>query len=254
MDWWEPAQPNASADDVLALRQANPGYGDIVDPADFVAARTTTPENEYRIKRLNQWVVGVQSWLPDGAWDACRDLERRVSPSERVVLAFDGSWTNDSTGISGCTVEGRHHFVVELWEPAVTGAPVDSQQVEDRLEQAMTELNVVAIAADPSLWREQVARWTERGWPVVEWPNTLPRMVPAVRGHQERQPRAAHRETDPRAEDRPRGVRRDGRRRGPPLARADRAHHRSHRHRLSTHLTGGFMRRRIPAAALPPLL
>lgn len=32
-----------------------------------------------------------------------------------------------------------------------------------------------------TLWREQVARWAERGWPVVEWPNTLPRMIPAVR-------------------------------------------------------------------------
>ena len=34
---------------------------------------------------------------------------------------------------------------------------------------------------DPSLWREQAARWAERGWPVVEFPNTLARMVPAVR-------------------------------------------------------------------------
>jgi hypothetical protein len=31
-----------------------------------------------------------------------------------VILAFDGSWTNDSTGITGCTTEGRHHFVVDL--------------------------------------------------------------------------------------------------------------------------------------------
>jgi hypothetical protein len=80
---------------------------------------------------------------------------------------------------------------------------------------------------DPSLWREQIARWTDRGWPVVEWPNTLPRMIPACRDfyaavveqrlrttvpapgpshcqcdHQGGQPRPAHRQAGKRSEDR----------------------------------------------------
>ncbi len=53
--------------------------------------------------------------------------------------------------------------------------------MEDPLAEAMEEYHVAAIAADPSLWREQIARWTDRGWPVVERPNSLPRMIPACR-------------------------------------------------------------------------
>jgi phage terminase large subunit-like protein len=141
-----------------------------------------TPENEYRTKRRNQWVVAATSWLPHGAWGERADPDRIVSPDVPLVLAFDGSWTNDSTGIVAATREAVPHlFVVDLWEPHLTGETVDAQLVEDRLEAIMRDHHVVEITADPSLWREQIARWVERGWPVVEFPNTLPRMVPAVR-------------------------------------------------------------------------
>lgn len=182
MAWWEPCNSAAPADDRESWEQSNPSLGDILDPADMQSALPpATPQNEYLTKRRNQWVVSATSWLPMGTWEACATPKRVVTPDEAVVLAFDGSWTNDSTGITGCTVGTRHHFVVDLWEPAISGETVDSQQVEDRLELAMREHKVVAIAVDPSLWREQVARWTQRGWPIIEFPNTLPRMIPAVR-------------------------------------------------------------------------
>lgn len=182
MAWWE-ADESLAPDDEAAWRQANPGLGDILDVEDMRSALPpATPEGEYLTKRHNRWVASSTSWLPHGAWDALADPGRAVGPDEPVVLAFDGSWTNDSTGIAGCTVGGTPHvFTVALWEPSVTGDHMEAQAVEDRLERAMREHRVVAIAADPSLWREQVARWAERGWPVLEFPNTLPRMVPATR-------------------------------------------------------------------------
>jgi phage terminase large subunit-like protein len=181
MAWWEPRDPNAALDDPRSWAQANPSLGDILDPADMASALPpATPENEYRIKRRNEWVVSSQSWLPHGSWDACAKA-RAIDPHEPVLLAFDGSWTNDSTGIVGAALADGYLFVVDLWEPAVTGEPMDSQVVEDRIARAMAEMNVRELACDPSLWREQMARWTERGWPVVEFPNILPRMIPAVR-------------------------------------------------------------------------
>jgi len=183
MAWWEPRDPDSAPDDEQGWHEANPSLGPILDPADMRSALPpATPENEYRTKRRNQWVVSSKSWLPHGAWNERADTSRVVRPDEPLVLAFDGSWTNDSTGIVAATREQRPHlFVVDLWEPHLTGDTVDAQLVEDRLEATMRAYNVVEIAVDPSLWREQAARWVERGWPVVEFPNTLPRMVPAVR-------------------------------------------------------------------------
>lgn len=183
MAWWEPSDPDSAPSDEQGWRESNPSLGSILDPEDLRSALPpATPENEYRTKRRNQWVVAATSWLPHGAWSRLADPARVVGPDVPLVLAFDGSWTNDSTGIVAATREATPHlFVVDLWEPHLTGATVDAQVVEDRLEAVMRDHNVVEIAVDPSLWREQAARWVERGWPVVEFPNTLPRMVPAVR-------------------------------------------------------------------------
>jgi len=183
MAWWEPSRADVAPDDRTAWQEANPSLGVILDPADMASALPpATPENEYRTKRLNQWVVSSQAWLPHGAWEACADRDRLVAPDEPVVLAFDGSWTNDSTGIVGVTMgETPHLFVVDLWEPHVTGEHVEAQLVEDRMAETMQRHRVAHIVADPSLWREQLAGWAERGWPVLEFPNTLARMVPAIR-------------------------------------------------------------------------
>ncbi|HCQ18212.1 MAG TPA: terminase large subunit, partial [Dermacoccus sp.] len=57
------------------------------------------------------------AWLPWGAWDALAAPDVVVERGSRVVLAFDGSASGDSTALVGCTVsEQPHVFVVGLWE------------------------------------------------------------------------------------------------------------------------------------------
>lgn len=183
MAWWEPTDPNSPPDDEQGWREANPSLGTILDPADMRSALPpATPENEYRTKRRNQWVAASTSWLPFGAWDACADPARVVRPDEPIVVSFDGSWTNDSTGIAGATVgQSPHLFTVELWEPHLTGDHIEEQLVEDAMERLMASRKVTAIVMDPAQWRAQATRWRDRGWPVIEYPNTLPRTVPAIR-------------------------------------------------------------------------
>jgi phage terminase large subunit-like protein len=183
--WWEPHAVTAAFDDPEAWRQANPSLGDILDPDDMASALPpATPENEFRIKRLDQWVVSATSWLPHGAWEGCAKPERVVAPGEQVVLGFDGSWTNDSTALVGCTVEGHHLFVVRCWERPLEAASwvVPSGEVEEALLEATGRYEVVEVACDPHYWREQLLRWDDLGLPVTEWPtNVLARMVPACR-------------------------------------------------------------------------
>lgn len=177
-EWWGAAE-DADYRSPETWRLANPGYGDILDPADLVASIGPTEEHEFRTKRLNQWVVAAQSVFPSGAWDACAAPE--VVVTGPVVLGFDGSWTGDSTAIIGATVGPEPHlFSVAAWErdPTDVHWRVDAGTVGLAMAEAVERYDVVEIACDPYEWREQIALWLERGWPVTEWPNTLARTVP----------------------------------------------------------------------------
>lgn len=75
--WWG-APEGGDHRDPKVWEAANPAYGDLIDPDDFTAAVVTTPEAEFRTKRLNQWVSAATAWLPAGAWEECVDLERQI--------------------------------------------------------------------------------------------------------------------------------------------------------------------------------
>ena len=203
--WYEPANPSADPGDHEARLQANPSLGVVLDPADLDSAMPPqTPENEYRTKRLNLWVTGAKSWLPWGEWEACaatdkvvvkaqaeersedgKEVTKPAVKGDEVILAFDGSWTNDSTALIGVRIEDKHIFVVDAWErpPDRLAWVVPTHEVEAALFQALADYEVAELAADPYYWREHLERWSyERGAPVVEWPtNVLSRIVPATR-------------------------------------------------------------------------
>jgi phage terminase large subunit-like protein len=179
--WWEPADSSADWRDPAVWEETNPAFGDFLLPEGFESdIRSGIPESEYRRYRLNQWTTTRDAWLPHGAWDACYD-PRVVKAGEEVVLGFDGAWTEDSTAIIGCTPDG-HLFLVKVWEKPA-GEPAwqtPTHEVDEAMREAVETYKVREIACDPHQWREQLARWAEWGWPVVEWPtNAVARMVPA---------------------------------------------------------------------------
>lgn len=185
MAWWEAHSPHPRVDDPRAWEEANPSIGVILDPADMKSALPPlTPENEYKTKRLNMFVASARSWLPTGSWEKCEIKERQVDRQEQVVLAFDGSWTNDSTALVLCTVADPHIVPLRVWERPLDAASwvVPSDEVEAAVLEAFATYNVLEIACDPYYWREQLARWADKGIPVVEWPsNSLQRIVPACK-------------------------------------------------------------------------
>lgn len=181
MAWWEPDGHDCELDDPVAVRAANPGYADILDPTDLETAALRTPEAEFRIKRLNQWVTSSQAALPTGS------LERLVSSrriaDEPVVLFFDGSFNHDCTALMAWTVEERPHGqVVQVWERPIDDprwrVPID--EVDARVRQACAELNVVELACDPFRWAQLMEQWAADDLPVLEYATSSPsRMVPA---------------------------------------------------------------------------
>lgn len=164
---------------------ANPGLGSFLSVEDMEAAARTTPENEFRTKRLGQWVSVQSAWLPYGAWDACGVVPGYEAPAGTpVVLGFDGSFSDDSTALVAATVEAAPVvFIVGLWERAPL-APASWRVPHDEVDQAVTAAlgrwDVRELAADSKLWQRDLEAWARAGVPVVEFPQTPARMSAAA--------------------------------------------------------------------------
>ena len=184
MAWWEAASDAYS--DETRWSEANPGL--LSDPAilsidDLQSAKKRTPESEFRTKRLNQWVSSSQAFLPTGTWDSCKDDQIVLNKEDEVVLGFDGSFSNDSTAIVACRVADKALFVLGHWE-----RPLDSElnwrvpveEVEAKMLELCRSFNVKEIVCDPFRWQRSMEAWQQMGLPVVEFPQTPSRMVPAT--------------------------------------------------------------------------
>jgi phage terminase large subunit-like protein len=176
--WWQ-ADDSADFRDPETWKVANPGYGDIVDAEDFASAILRTSEAEFKTKRLNIFTSHAQTWLPAGSWDSCTS-ERRLQPGETCVIGFDGAWTNDSTACVAVTLDG-HVEIVKIWEKPLDDPhyQVPIAEVEEAMREICQTYDVREIAADPFRWQRTLQMWESEGLPVVLYPNTPSRMVPA---------------------------------------------------------------------------
>ncbi|GAB2613637.1 terminase large subunit domain-containing protein [Pseudactinotalea suaedae] len=192
MAWWEPLRGiEAPHDDIRTWREGSPGFGDLVSEADFRSVVRRTPENEFRIKRTNQWVTSGRVWLPHGAWDALADPERYPGgppAGTRVVVGFDGSYSGDSTALIGVTVEERPHiFVVGIWErdPYDPNWRVPRPEVKAALREACDRWDVPESPWDEHLWQDAFDELAEEGVPVEAYPQSPERMGRATQGFYE---------------------------------------------------------------------
>lgn len=181
--WWEPADPAADHRDPATWREANPGLGDIVAAEDFASAVLRTPEAEYRTKRCNQWVATAQAWLPAGVWEACADT-RPIPDLAEVILGFDGSFSNDSTALVAVQIGPTPHIdVAACWERPPGADPswrVPIGEVEETIRAACRRWSVREIVCDPFRWARTYQVLEDEGLPIVEYPNSPQRMVPAT--------------------------------------------------------------------------
>lgn len=188
---WEP--PDAECDhlDPAVWRISNPGLTGCTDrdtgawlppfmnEEDFASAAKMTAENEFRTKRIGQWVVGASAWLPSGAWDALGT--EHIEDHEVGVLAFDGSWSGDSSGLVLATKDERI-AVLGHWEAAPGDlqwrVPIDD--VMQTIRESCKRFKVSEVAADPYRWGAQLLELADERLPIVEYPQQPSRTVPAT--------------------------------------------------------------------------
>jgi phage terminase large subunit-like protein len=182
MAWWEPASPDADHRDPNTWREANPGLGDLLSAEDLASAVLRTPENEFRTKRCNQWVSTTQAWFPTGLWESLVD-PRPVPDKAEVVLAFDGSFSGDSTGLTVHAITDHHIDVAACWEKPIDeeGWRVNPDEVEVAVRAAFERWRVRYCVYDPRIWQQMFERLAAEGYPVEAMPQGLAMIQAAQR-------------------------------------------------------------------------
>jgi phage terminase large subunit-like protein len=179
------------ADDEALARALAEVYGPAaawMDIDQIIQAEFRDPtkrESDSRRYWLNQpWTI-EEKFVTAAQWDACADPRRAIPPGSRVVLALDGSFNNDTTGVVVASLDERPHLdVVGCWrrpDNAPAGWEIDVLAVEEAVRQAAKRWQVVELAADPYRWTRTLQLLADEGIPTVVFPQTTARMTPATR-------------------------------------------------------------------------
>jgi phage terminase large subunit-like protein len=183
MAWYEAGE--GAYRDPTRWHEANPALlstPPILSRDDLESAYKRTPEGEFRIKRLNEFVAADTAWLPAGAWDACTDATLALQPHDQIVIGYDGSFASDSTAIVACRTSDGALFVIGHWERPLDDAHwrVPIEEVEQRMLDLAMMYDVIEVCCDPFRWQRSMEVWRSNGLPVVEFNQTPQRMVPAT--------------------------------------------------------------------------
>lgn len=163
---------------------ANPALGDFLH-ADAMHALLPpkTREATYRRARLCQFVRDTDGkFLPAGVWDALATGEP-VPDGVEVVVALDGSFSDDTTALLIGTVATEPHFdVLRVWERprGDTEYRVPVAEVEDTIREACRRWQVLEIIADPFRWTRTLQALEMEKLPVVEFPHSPSRLTAAT--------------------------------------------------------------------------
>lgn len=158
-----PLTPEAAPGVVEAIR------GDSVwlDTASIVKSILDLRNPPSRSRRFwfNQIVAAEDAWADPQQWDALSAPDQLVLPDEPIVAFFDGSKSDDSTGLVGCRLSDGHIFVIDCWSkpPGERGKGwiVPRGAVDDAVSAMFDAYKVTAFFGDPSDTRDDDG---ERFW------------------------------------------------------------------------------------------
>lgn len=168
-------RPDQLRQAIIAARGAAASYTN-VEAIMRDWADPTVDEADFRRYWLNQVVAATNAWMPPERWKQREDRSRRVMRSESVALGFDGSLTEDATGLIACSLERPHLFVLGAWENpgGVAGKTwqVPQGEVDAAVHDAFNRFDVARFYANPSFWQDWIEKWAlEHGSErVAKWP------------------------------------------------------------------------------------
>lgn len=133
---------------------------------DEIRAPGSRASENMRYFHNRRW-KGENKAVDPAKWDALAD-PTRTPTGGRILVAFDGSDRGehaDDTVLVGWTVEAKPHlFLIDRWrrpERAGRDYVVPRREVRARVADLFDGFNVVALAADPPYWQEELDAWAD---------------------------------------------------------------------------------------------
>jgi phage terminase large subunit-like protein len=176
--WWWESEMDCSITDRKAWSDANPNIAEgLLSLEDLEVATRQTAESEFRRWRLNQWSRSSESWLPTGSWERCQSMHQ-VDPFLPTWVGIDMAIKNDSIAVVLAQPQGERIVVrAKVWNPQDEG--IDVAGVEAYIRELHRDLNVQEFAFDPALFLRSAEALADDGLPMVEFPQSAARMIPA---------------------------------------------------------------------------
>lgn len=176
--WWWEARADCDIRDRQQWRASNPNLADgLLALDDLDTAVKQTSESAFRRWRLNQWARALECWLPAGAWEACRD-DLPLDNEAATYVGVDMALKHDSVAVVLAQPQGDRIVVrSRIWNP--DGNPIDIAEVEAHLRHLHAQYRVVEFAYDPAYFQRSAEALADDGLPMVEFPQSAQRMVPA---------------------------------------------------------------------------
>lgn len=133
---------------------------------------TRNPPSQSRRYWYNQIVAAEDAWISPQEWDLCRDESRALQPDDEIVIFFDGSKSDDATGLMACRISDGHLFTLGVWQRPehVAEWSVPRTQVSDLIDHTFALYDVRAFFADPGTGEDELG---ERYWDanIDKWSN-----------------------------------------------------------------------------------
>jgi phage terminase large subunit-like protein len=173
-------------DDAELVRSLAAAYGDGAGWMDLdrIVAEIRDPKTrpvDARRYFLNiaATILEADSWLPHGAWQACTEPATALSATGPVFVGVDVALKHDSTAVVACQArpDGRLVAVARIWLPE--RQTVDLAAIEAHLRDLHRRYDVAEIAYDPAFFQRSAEALADDGLPMVEFPQSAGRMVPA---------------------------------------------------------------------------
>ena len=157
---------------------ANPALDDFLHrDAMHALLPPKTREATFRRARLCQFATDTDgAFLPQGVWDGLSTGEG-IPDGAEVIVALDGSFSDDTTALLAGTVSTEPHFdTIRVWQrnngDDTYRVPV--AEVEQEIRDACRRWRVLEIAADPFRWTRTLQALEAEKLPVSSSHTPLP--------------------------------------------------------------------------------
>jgi phage terminase large subunit-like protein len=181
--WEAAANADIGADETWL--KCNPGIGYNISLEEYRQDYTqvavgTSPEYEWRMYRLNQWVSGGGDWVGAAAWADCYSTQE-IPDKAPIFVAVDAAVHTDHTAIVWVYVDGDKRIVRSHIFPLPNdGEDFNLYEAENFIRWTLAaKYDIVAIGYDPYRFGTHAFHLESDGFTVIKFPQYDGRMIPA---------------------------------------------------------------------------